>query len=87
MSTGSCAYGLNCCFAHGESELQKQGSKYAQGYTENAPCEWINNTFEKNIDGKQWEFKWKNVEKIGRVYADWINDTPLVHVETVNLAS
>lgn len=87
MSTGSCAFGLKCCFAHGESELQKRGSKETQDYVEDEPCKWVDTTCEKKVDGKQWEFKWKNVEKIGRVYADWIYDMPLVHVETGNVAS
>lgn len=78
MSTGSCRYGPKCCFAHGKSELQKQGSDDAQDYAEDAPCELVDKTRKEKADGKLWEFKWKDVEKISRVYADWINDSILV---------
>ncbi|KAI3671537.1 hypothetical protein L1987_87275 [Smallanthus sonchifolius] len=73
MATGSCKYGLTCCFAHGESELQNQGLNDAQDYAEGELHKLVD---EKEV--KQLKVKWKNYEKISRVYADWINDMPLV---------
>ncbi|KAD2806171.1 hypothetical protein R6Q59_028820 [Mikania micrantha] len=74
MWTGSCKYGLSCCFAHGELELQNQGPNDSQDYAEGGPCKLI----DKRVEGKQLKVKWKNNEMISRVYADWINDMPLV---------
>ncbi|GFY96986.1 hypothetical protein Acr_11g0012920 [Actinidia rufa] len=34
---------------------------------------------EKQMQGKKCLFKWKGFEKISRIYADWIDDVPLVH--------
>nr|GEW36618.1 zinc finger CCCH domain-containing protein 39-like [Tanacetum cinerariifolium] len=65
MATGSCPYGTHCLYAHGVSELHKGSS------------EWLVKTCEENMDGKGWEFRWKNGGKIIGVYADWIDDTPL----------
>ncbi|KAK9054674.1 hypothetical protein SSX86_025753 [Deinandra increscens subsp. villosa] len=74
MSTGSCRYGLSCCFAHGESELQNQGFIDAQDYAESGLCK----SADRKVEGKRLKVKWENNEKISRVYADWINDMPLV---------
>lgn len=69
-ANGCCPYGLNCFFAHGESELQKSGCGKASEYA---------TTPKQQVQGKQWRFKWNDVEKISRIYADWIETMPLVH--------
>ncbi|KAF5758164.1 putative transcription factor C3H family [Helianthus annuus] len=73
MENGRCKYGRNCCFAHGESELQNQG---LNDYVEAGLFKMADKNMEGN--GKRLKVKWKSNEKISRVYADWINDMPLV---------
>lgn len=35
--------------------------------------------YEKKMQGKKCLVKWEGFEKISHVYADWIDDVPLVH--------
>ncbi|CAL9010481.1 unnamed protein product [Prunus brigantina] len=36
-------------------------------------------TYHKQVPGMECNFKWNELEKMSRIYADWIEDIPLVH--------
>lgn len=39
----------------------------------------IGATYHKQVQGMECNFKWNELEKMSRIYADWIEDIPLVH--------
>ncbi|XP_034209218.1 zinc finger CCCH domain-containing protein 28-like [Prunus dulcis] len=39
----------------------------------------IGATYHKQVQGRECDFKWNELEKMSRIYADWIEDIPLVH--------
>ncbi|XP_020414558.1 zinc finger CCCH domain-containing protein 39 isoform X4 [Prunus persica] len=39
----------------------------------------IGATYHKQVQGMECNFKWNKLEKMSRIYADWIEDIPLVH--------
>ncbi|KAK9101948.1 hypothetical protein Sjap_019202 [Stephania japonica] len=92
-TTGHCPFGEKCHFAHGQAELQKYGSMYeveTENATlapskhfpkESSPS---NNTAvaggascNPHVPSKKCLLKWKGLERINRIYADWIDDIPL----------
>ncbi|KAL2493442.1 Zinc finger CCCH domain-containing protein 39 [Abeliophyllum distichum] len=82
---GSCHYGMNCLYAHGQAELQRPGSiaelEIADGSNakvvvmqsnDSASSKTGNKTAHMlRLRGKGCFMKW-NVETIGGIYADWI---------------
>lgn len=36
-------------------------------------------TYHKQVQGMECNFKWNELEKMSCIYADWIEDIPLVH--------
>ncbi|KAF9613279.1 hypothetical protein IFM89_006778 [Coptis chinensis] len=92
-TTGNCPFGDKCHFAHGQSELQKFGghNEIEMGKVGVAPPKplpspandaSLDNTVavasKKQVLEKFFS-KWKGPEKISRIYADWIDDIPLVN--------
>ncbi|KAH0982718.1 hypothetical protein GBA52_009895 [Prunus armeniaca] len=39
----------------------------------------IGATYHKQLQGRECNFKWNKLEKMSRIYADWIEDIPLVN--------
>ncbi|XP_076908875.1 uncharacterized protein LOC143565927 [Bidens hawaiensis] len=58
------------CIRWMTTELQNQGLNYAGG----GLCKLV----DKKVEGKLLKVKWQNHEKISGVYADWIDDMPIV---------
>lgn len=89
--TGDCSYGKICNFAHGQAELQKHGcyntaleSKTVQTTTSKilttAKDVWTARTgtgtcYEQREQGVKRIFKSDELEKISRIYGDWIENT------------
>ncbi|XP_042496721.1 zinc finger CCCH domain-containing protein 39 [Macadamia integrifolia] len=91
-TTGNCLFGDKCHFAHGQAELQKYGGHTeAESVTVCiAPIKPLMNssndvlpintgvgTCKQQVHGKKCLLNWR-AEKISRIYADWIDDVPLV---------
>ncbi|CAI9753646.1 unnamed protein product [Fraxinus pennsylvanica] len=76
---GICYYEVNCLYAHGQEELRRPGSlvEKEHAYSSNAKIVGQSNdsgnktAHELTLRGKRCFMKW-NVEKIGCIYADWI---------------
>ncbi|GAA0178547.1 hypothetical protein LIER_29852 [Lithospermum erythrorhizon] len=86
---GSCRFGGDCNYAHGKGELKSLGSVSNLGSEPNAFAANLLTTLPKNHSSrrtgfnsfglemkrkKSW-FDW-DVEKISRIYADWIDLAP-----------
>ncbi|KAJ4978350.1 hypothetical protein NE237_009130 [Protea cynaroides] len=91
-TTGSCLFGDKCHFAHGQAELQKYGghTEADAGNVCTAPIKPLMNsindasppntgvgTCKQQVQVKKCLLNWR-AEKISRIYADWIDDVPLV---------
>ncbi|KAK0589259.1 hypothetical protein LWI29_011776 [Acer saccharum] len=88
--TGGCLYGKTCCFAHGLAELHKLGRHNAlQSNSRIVPIN-VASTFSTGNDqsgttckqqgqGMNCMFKRKELEKNIGIYADWIEDAPILH--------
>ncbi|XP_058226761.1 zinc finger CCCH domain-containing protein 39-like isoform X1 [Rhododendron vialii] len=100
-ATGNCPYGISCGFAHGHAELKKVRSRTAMEFgnvstsnmTPTAVLHASSTTTgngtscEKKMQGKKCLLKWKAFEKISHIYADWIDDMPLVHTSLGKVGS
>nr|GEY05247.1 zinc finger, CCCH-type [Tanacetum cinerariifolium] len=75
----SIAFLAAACYRHNKSSVNVLPEYLFLLYIEmqKGSSEWRVKTCEENIDVKRWEFLCKNGGKISRVYADWIDDTPL----------
>ncbi|KAK3183456.1 hypothetical protein Dsin_030742 [Dipteronia sinensis] len=88
--TGGCLYGKTCYFAHGLAELHKLGRHNAlQSNSRIVPMN-VSSTFstgndqsgttcKQPVQDMNCMFKWKELEKNNGIYADWIEDAPLLH--------
>ncbi|XP_043700810.1 zinc finger CCCH domain-containing protein 39-like [Telopea speciosissima] len=90
--SATCPFGDKCHFAHGQAELQKIGGHIEAevGNVYTAPIKPLMNsnydvsptntgvgTCKQQVQGKKCLLNWR-AEKISRIYADWIDDVPLV---------
>ncbi|KAK2974374.1 hypothetical protein RJ640_021230 [Escallonia rubra] len=90
-NTRTCQYGLDCVFAHGQAELQMLGSHTVLvpgsiSTSETAAPKYASSTetdlgtsYKQQEQGKKCLFKYREGRKIIGIYADWLDDMPLVH--------
>ncbi|KAA8540470.1 hypothetical protein F0562_024611 [Nyssa sinensis] len=92
-TTGNCPFGAKCYFAHGQAELQKLDAHSAlesrnvstlkaratPAKDESPSRTRIMTSSKQPLQGKKCVFKWKGIGKISHIYADWIDNMPLVH--------
>ncbi|KDP37121.1 hypothetical protein JCGZ_06177 [Jatropha curcas] len=72
---GRCSYGKMCCFAHGQAELEK-----STGHIELASeVEQTKASKTFLVPGMEFTSRWKALKKLSGIYADWIEDIPLLH--------
>ncbi|KAL5547961.1 hypothetical protein UlMin_003192 [Ulmus minor] len=92
--TGHCPFGEKCHFAHGQAELQLnsvrvEAETLSSGSFQTKQPQFAANdpspiaatslaTFKEEGQGKKCLLKWKGPKKINRIYADWLDDVPLV---------
>ncbi|KAL3824311.1 hypothetical protein ACJIZ3_020340 [Penstemon smallii] len=71
---GTCYYGLKCYYAHGNAELKKPAGSIASKWKVVESESNRTKTAKKKleVEGKKECFKKWNVEKVGRIYGDWI---------------
>lgn len=90
--SGNCAYREKCVFAHGQAELRKHAVQPEGGKEHAAPKTLPSAkagalthktgpgaTYNQPLQEKKCAFKWEKLGKINGIYADWIDDMPLVH--------
>ncbi|KAK9282533.1 hypothetical protein L1049_005453 [Liquidambar formosana] len=93
-ATDGCSYGKRCFFAHGQAELQGLGTHTAleSGSVSAATLKalptpakdtspsktGIRTTYKQQVQRKKWLFQLRELEKISRIYADWIDYNPPV---------
>ncbi|KAK6263971.1 hypothetical protein SCA6_019405 [Theobroma cacao] len=81
--TGGCAYGKACCYAHGETELQKLHGHFALESWSVPAFAWkdvhkngngIGNHIKQQLQETKGSLKRKEIVKLCDIYADWIED-------------
>ncbi|KAJ7951876.1 Zinc finger CCCH domain-containing protein [Quillaja saponaria] len=89
---GDCSYGKRCRFAHGQAEMQNLGDYTASEYGIMQATSKTLTTVQKSSAGRmttdlspqeqlhevKFQFKLNELEKISRIYADWVEDMPLL---------
>ncbi|XP_015871151.2 zinc finger CCCH domain-containing protein 39 [Ziziphus jujuba] len=77
--TRNCAYGRDCCFAHGRAEMQKFSGHTSLGCGISQPtipktCDSAKNALScrTGLELQDLKFTWSELGRMSRIYADWI---------------